>query len=132
MAETFQFDLVSPERLIVSEPVAQVVVPGAEGEFTALPRHAPFMTTLRPGIIRVTSAGGGEQRIFVFGGFAEVNPESITVLAEEAVPVDELRAERIDLAIKDAEEDLADAQGDQARTKAQTRLDQLKAQRAIL
>lgn len=132
MAETFQFDLVSPERLIVSEPVVQVVVPGAEGEFTALPRHAPFMTTLRPGVLRVTSAGGGEQRIFVFGGFAEVNPESITVLAEEAVPVEELKVERVDLAIKDAEEDLADAQGDQARTKAQTRLDQLKAQRAAL
>jgi F-type H+-transporting ATPase subunit epsilon len=90
MAEKIQFELVSPARLLVSSPVEMVVVPGSEGDFGALPRHAPMITTVRPGVIDVYDNGKVSSRIFVAGGFAEVNEERITVLAEEAIPVAEL------------------------------------------
>jgi F-type H+-transporting ATPase subunit epsilon len=127
MAETFRFELVSPERLLVSEDIASVTAPGAEGEFTVLPRHAPFMTTLKPGVLTVRVDKGPERRIVVFGGFAEVNPDGCIVLAEEAVPVDALDPEAVAREIRDAEEDVADAETEEARFRAQTRLDQLRA-----
>ena len=127
MAETFRFELVSPERLLVSEDIASVTAPGAEGEFTVLPRHAPFMTTLKPGVLTVRVDKGPERRIVVFGGFAEVNPDGCIVLAEEAVPVDALDPEAIAREIRDAEEDVADAETEEARFRAQTRLDHLRA-----
>ena len=86
MAEPFQFDLVSPERLLMSEPVDQVVVPGSEGYFTVLKDHAPFMSTLKPGVVEVTR-GGDNERIFVRGGFADVSVEGLTILAEQAIPL---------------------------------------------
>ena len=127
MAETFRFELVSPERLLVSEDVASVTAPGAEGEFTVLPRHAPFMTTLKPGVLTVRVDKGPERRIVVFGGFAEVNPDGCIILAEEAVPVETLDPEAVAREIRDAEEDVADAETEEARFRAQTRLDQLRA-----
>ena len=127
MAETFRFELVSPERLLVSEDIASVTAPGAEGEFTVLPRHAPFMTTLRPGVLTVRVDKGPERRIVVFGGFAEVNPDGCIVLAEEAVPVDALDPEAVAREIRDAEEDVTDAETDDPRFRAQTRLDPLRA-----
>jgi F-type H+-transporting ATPase subunit epsilon len=127
MAETFRFELVSPERLLVSEDIASVTAPGAEGEFTVLPRHAPFMTTLKPGVLTVRVDKGPERRIVVFGGFAEVNPDGCIVLAEEAVPVDALDPEAVAREIRDAEEDVADAETEEARFRAQTRLDHLRA-----
>ena len=75
MAEPLHFDLVSPERLLVSEEVESVVVPGAEGYFTVLARHAPFMSTLKPGLVEVKELSGGTQKIFVRGGFADVTPK---------------------------------------------------------
>ena len=127
MAETFRFELVSPERLLVSEDIASVTAPGAEGEFTVLPRHAPFMTTLKPGVLTVRVDKGPERRIVVFGGFAEVNPDGCIILAEEAVPVETLDPDAVAREIRDAEEDVADAETEEARFRAQTRLDHLRA-----
>jgi len=85
MAEKFQFDLVSPERLLASVEAAEVQIPGAEGDMTAMPDHAPLITTLRPGIVRVSGSDADGEYV-VTGGFAEINAESISVLAERAVP----------------------------------------------
>ncbi len=126
MAESFNFELVSPERLILSEQVAQVVVPGAEGEFTVLKNHAPFMSTIKPGVVTVTPASGAPQRYFVRGGFADVSESGLTILAEQAVPVDSLDGAMIAQQIRNAEEDLADARDDASRTAAATKLAQLR------
>jgi len=127
MAETFQFDLVSPEKLLMSDPVEQVTVPGADGQFTVLKGHAPFLSTLKPGVLDITAADGSSQRIYVRGGFADVNASGLTVLAEQAMPMEEVNAEIMAQQVTDAEEDLADA-GDDAdkRAVAQKRLDDLK------
>lgn len=84
MADTLHFSLVSPERELFSGAVDQVIVPGAEGEFGVLPNHAPFMATVKPGALRIL-AGGSERRMFVNGGFADVTPAGLTVLAEDAI-----------------------------------------------
>lgn len=111
-ADKVEFELVSPERLLLSEQVDMVVVPGAEGDFGVLPRHSPLISTLRPGVIRVFEGREVKQRIFVAGGFAEVTPERCTVLAEEAVPVGEIDAAKVDQELKNLGEDLADAKSD--------------------
>lgn len=85
MAETLQFELVSPERKLVSTAATKVQIPGATGDFTAMPKHAPFLTTLRPGVVTVHGEKGVEEFV-VTGGFAEVSPTSATILAEQAVP----------------------------------------------
>jgi F-type H+-transporting ATPase subunit epsilon len=126
MAELFQFELVSPERQLLSEQVAEVVVPGAEGEFGVLQNHAPFISTILPGILKVRGEGGGWDEYFVRGGFADVAAGGLTVLAEQAVPVAEISREQLDQAIKDAEEDAADAKDDESRQKAEMTLAQLK------
>ena len=90
MADTLQFELVSPERLLLSEAVSMVVVPGTEGNFGVLPGHALLISTVRPGIIDVYDEGQVSERIFVSGGFAEVTPERCTVLADEAMPLSSL------------------------------------------
>jgi F-type H+-transporting ATPase subunit epsilon len=125
MAEPFQFELVSPEQLLVSEPVDQVVVPGSEGYFTVLKGHAPFMSTLRPGVLDVTR-GSGTERIFVRGGFADVNAAGLTILAERAIPLAEVDAAMLAQEVKDAEEDVADAKDGPARDAAELVLNQLK------
>jgi F-type H+-transporting ATPase subunit epsilon len=84
MAGTFKFELVSPERILVSTDVDEVLVPGTDGDFTVLAGHAPVISTLRPGVIETKPAGGGVTRIFIDGGFCEVTPTSLTVLAEKA------------------------------------------------
>jgi F-type H+-transporting ATPase subunit epsilon len=90
MADQFQFELVSPERLLLSEPVEMVVVPGVEGDFGVLPGHAPLVSTLRPGVIAVFEGGKVVQRIFVASGFAEVTGERCTVLAQQATPLGDI------------------------------------------
>jgi F-type H+-transporting ATPase subunit epsilon len=90
MAEAFHFELVSPEKHILSGMVEQVIVPGREGELTILAQHAPFLASLRPGFLTVTNKDGSEQRFFVRGGFADTNPEGLTILAEEALSADKL------------------------------------------
>jgi F-type H+-transporting ATPase subunit epsilon len=131
MAEPFQFELVSPERLLLSEPVDEVVVPGSEGYFTVLKGHAPFMSTLKPGVVDVVNAGS-TFRIFVRGGFAEVNPAGLTILAEEAIPLDDVDPEMLAQQVRNAEEDVADAKDGAARDAADTRLQQLKEVQAAL
>jgi len=125
MAEPFQFDLVSPERLLLSEKVEQVVVPGSEGYFTVLKGHAPFMSTLRPGVLDVSRSSGVE-RIFVRGGFADVNAEGLTILAERALPLAEVDAAALAEEVRNAEEDVADAKDGAAKDAAELRLNQLK------
>ena len=127
MAEPLHFDLVSPERLLLSEEVESVVVPGAEGYFTVLARHAPLMSTLKPGLIEVRSLGGGTQKIFVRGGFADVNPSGLTILADQAIRLEDVDAATLAQQVRDAEEDLADAGEDAARRRtAEARLNELR------
>jgi F-type H+-transporting ATPase subunit epsilon len=107
--EQIEFELVSPAKLLVSEPVDMVVVPGAEGDFGAMHRHSPLISAMRTGIIRIYEGDNVRQRIFVAGGFVEVTPERCTVLAEEAVPVDEIDRAAVEAELKDLREDLGDA-----------------------
>jgi len=125
MAEPFQFELVSPEQLLLSGMVDQVVVPGSEGYFTVLKGHAPFMSTMKPGVVDVKRSEG-DVRIFVRGGFADVNGTGLTILAEQAILVDEVDPAMLAQDIKDAEEDVADAEDGAAKDAAQLRLYQLK------
>jgi F-type H+-transporting ATPase subunit epsilon len=124
------FDLVSPERLLISAEVDQVDVPGSEGDFGVLPLHAPVMTTLKPGVLTVHQ-GGKADKYFVRGGFAEVTLSGLTILAEEAMPLAELDG-TLDQRVKDAEEDVADAKDDVSRRRAQEQLDQLRELKAAL
>jgi F-type H+-transporting ATPase subunit epsilon len=127
------FELVSPERLLVSADVAQVVIPGTEGEMTVLPGHAPVLSTLKPGVVSVTPEGSATtDRIFVRGGFAEINPAGLTVLAELAIPLAELDAAKLAQEIRNAEEDVADAADDEKRRRAQESLDHLRTLAAAL
>ena len=126
MPDTFKFELVSPERLLASAEVEQVLVPGSEGDFTMLAQHAPLLTALRPGLLEIGKGGSDHRRYFVRGGFAEVGPSGLTVLAETAIDLEELDAEVLNQAIKDAEEDVVDAKDDNARDRAKTKLDQLR------
>jgi F-type H+-transporting ATPase subunit epsilon len=116
------FELVSPERLLLSEPVDMVVVPGAEGDFGVLVRHAPLVSGVRPGVISVYDGGQVTERIFVAGGFAEVTPSRCTVLAEQAMPVTEIDRPAAEQQLKDAREDLADAKSDEERDAAARRI----------
>ena len=125
MAEAFQFELVSPERLLVSEQVEAVVIPGAEGEMTVMALHAPVMTTIKPGVVTVKTAGGKEERYVVFGGFADIVPSGCTLLAESAVAVGDIDRADVARRIQEAKEDVADAKDDQARSKAEQFLSQL-------
>lgn len=122
---TFKFELVSPERILVSQDVEQVVLPGTEGDFAVLEGHAAFVSTLRPGVLEVTGPGGRRQ-LFVRGGFAEVGPARLTVLAERAHDVADLRSEDIAAQLEAAEKELAEAKDDDARFLAQTLVEQLK------
>jgi F-type H+-transporting ATPase subunit epsilon len=126
MPDAFKFELVSPESLLVSGNVEQVVVPGAEGEMTVLAHHAPLLTTLRPGLLDIGYPGGEHKRFFVRGGFAEVSPAGLIVLAETAIDLVEFDSAQLSQAIKDSEEDVADAADNSARDRAQTKLDHLR------
>ena len=128
---TFQFDLVSPEKLLFSGEVTQVDVPGSEGDFGVLAGHAPMVTTLRPGIL-VVFRDGGELRVVVNGGFAEVSPTGMTVLADMAVPRDEFDPTVLAGVIKDTEDDIAKATDGWRRDKLSHKVDQLKALQAEL
>ena len=131
MAEKLHFSLVSPERELVNEEVDQVDVPGAEGEFGVLPRHAPVMAMIKPGALRVYN-NGAVRKIFVNGGFADVTPEGLTVLAEEAVDLAEVDPAQIDQELKDAQEDLRDASGEEKRMVAQRAVARAEAMRAAM
>ena len=128
---TFHFDLVSPEKLLFAGEVAQVDLPGSEGYMGVLAGHAPLVTALRPGIL-VAHREGGDLRVVVNGGFAEVGPAGLTVLADMAVPAEAFDRAVLAGEIKDTEEDVADATEGWQRDKLTHRLEQLKALQAAL
>src|ERR1700751_4830927 len=132
MAEQIQFELVSPERLVVGRPVEMVVVPGAEGDFGVLPGHALLIWTVRPGVIAVFDNGQVQERIFVAGGFAEVTGERCTVLAEQALAVGDIDRAKVDVELKDARDDLGDAKTDADRALAEAAIAVAEAKLAAL
>jgi len=114
-----QFELVSPEALVLSVDADMVVVPGAEGDFGVLPRHSRLISTVRPGVINVYQGGSVDQRIFVSGGFAEVTPERCTVLATEALEIANIDRDAVEAEIRDLTDDLSDAASDEEKGKIQ-------------
>ncbi|MEM7654241.1 MAG: F0F1 ATP synthase subunit epsilon [Pseudomonadota bacterium] len=129
MANRVEFELVSPEKLMLSEPVDMVVVPGEEGDFGVLPGHAPMISTVRSGVIAVFEGKTVKQRIFVAGGFAEVTPTRCTVLAEVAEPMEGLDRAEVERRISVSQGELAEAATDDVRTYVASRLE---AERALL
>jgi F-type H+-transporting ATPase subunit epsilon len=128
---TFQFNLVSPEKLLFSGEVTQVDVPGAEGDFGVLAGHSPFVTTLRPGILTMYR-DSGNLRVAISGGFAEVSEAGLTVLADVAVPVDDVNRDAFAGFVKEAEEAAAKASDGSLRDKLNLRAAQLKELQATL
>ncbi|SCM78274.1 ATP synthase epsilon chain [uncultured Pleomorphomonas sp.] len=128
---TFKFELVSPERLILSVDADQVDLPGSEGDFGVLAGHAPFLTTLKTGIVTV-KAGGLSSRIYVRGGFADVNAAGLSVLAEKAVPESEFDPAVAASELTIAETVLAEARTEEAKDQAIAALDEVKTALAAL
>ncbi len=114
------FELVSPERLLISRAVEMVVVPGEEGDFGALPGHAPFLSQVRNGVVEVYDDGAVSDRLFVAGGFAEVTPERCTVLAEEAVPLADVTRADAETRLAEAERTLDEARDETERAPARS------------
>jgi F-type H+-transporting ATPase subunit epsilon len=131
MAEKLHFSLVSPERELFSGDVEHVVVPGVEGQFGVLSKHAPFMAVIKPGALRILD-GGSERRIYVGGGFADVTPAGLTVLAEDAVDLATLDRGQLEQDLKDAQEDLRDAKDEPHRAKAAAAVARFEAVKAAL
>lgn len=129
MAATFKFELVSPERILMSADAEQVIVPGAEGEFTVLPLHAPVISALRPGVIRA-SLSDGKKRIYVRSGFADVTPQALTILAERAFIVDEIDPEMLEQELDAVQAALDSANDDEARLHLAIAIEELKALQA--
>ncbi len=127
-----QFELVSPEQLLVSEDVEMVVVPGGEGDFGVLPGHSPMISTVRPGVIHVFAGGAVSSRIFVAGGFAEVTGSRCTVLAEEAMPVDDIDRAAVETDLKIAVEDIAATDDPGEQKAAENRADTARAKIAAI
>lgn len=127
MADQVEFELVSPERLLLSRPVDMVVVPGGDGDFAVLPGHALLMSTVRSGVIDMYEGDTISSRIFVAGGFVEVTAERCTVLAEEAIPLDDIDRGAAESRLKDAELAVDDAGDDDERAAAEAKLDVAKA-----
>ena len=132
MAEKIHFDLVSPERMLLSEDVDMVTLPGAEGYFGVLAGHAPVISTLRPGVIEVTGGATPGLRLFVRGGFAEVDAKKVIVLAEEAIPMTDFDVAALDRRLADMEEDLVAAKTDAERARVSEQIDHLRQLRAAL
>ncbi len=131
MPDPFKFELVSPEKLLFSGNVEQVLVPGAEGDMTIMAKHSPLITTLRPGLLEIDFPDGRRQRFFARGGFAEVIPAGLTVLAERAIDLDDLDPTQLAQDISDAEEDVADLTGE-SKDKAQKTLEHLRQVQSVL
>ena len=122
MADKVNFELVSPQRLLLSEAVDMVVVPGAEGDFGVLAEHAPLISTVRPGTITVYQDNVVSERIFVAGGFAEVTAERCTVLAEEAEPIEDIDRAAVETELRTLREDLGGAQTEEERQLLEVRI----------
>ena len=125
MAVNFKFELVSPERVLMSEDVEHVVLPGIEGDMGVLAGHAPFVVTLRPGVITVLG-GDSPRKVYVKDGFAEFTPDTLNVLAEQAVNLSGAGAGVVDGLINDAEKSLEEAKDDAERFLASSAIEALK------
>jgi len=125
MAKSFTFELVSPERLLLSEEVEQVVIPGTEGEMTVMADHAPTMTSIKPGVITVVQAGSGREQFVVFGGFADITPDGCRLLAESATRIADLDPTDLARRIEEARAEMEGARDHETRTKAEEFLGQL-------
>lgn len=120
---TFTFELVSPERKLMSGAATLVVIPGEEGDFGVLPGHSSLISTIRPGVVEITMADGNEtHRIFVAGGFADVTPNNCTVLAEEAISVSDLNQSDLEQTIRNLTEDLTMAKDDLEKARISRKL----------
>jgi F-type H+-transporting ATPase subunit epsilon len=122
---TFHFELVSPDKVLFNGSAQSVLVPGNEGDFLVLSDHAPVMTAIRPGVVGIDDAEGKHRRVFVRGGFADASKEGLILLAETAIPFEDLSSDMLGQEIKNAEEDVADANEEQKRM-AQEKLDHLR------
>ena len=122
MADMVNFELVAPEKLLVSQQVEMVVVPGQEGDFGVLARHAPMISGVRPGVIEVHHGGKLQGRIFVAGGFAEVTPERLTVLAERAIPVGEIDRDEAEKELRHARDEYEGASSEFEQATATTKI----------
>ena len=129
---TFHFELVSPEKLLFSGEVEQVVVPGTEGELTVLAGHAPFMSTLKAGIVFVEESTGHGRRMVVLGGFADVNANGLTILAERASPIEEVSIEQMNQEIIHAQTLREALKTNEERDAADIRIAQMQELRDVL
>ncbi|MEE8189602.1 MAG: ATP synthase F1 subunit epsilon [Kiloniellales bacterium] len=120
--EQVEFELVTPEKLLMSSGVDMVVVPGAEGDFGVLPRHTPMISTVRPGVVQIFEDGKVSETLFVGWGFAEVTEARCTLLADEAMPISEIDRAAAEQRLNDAREDRADAGTDEARASAERQI----------
>jgi F-type H+-transporting ATPase subunit epsilon len=126
MADSFHFELVSPERQLFSANIAEAVIPGQEGDFAALPSHALLIAQLRPGILTTRSAGGEQRQYYLRGGFADVGPEETVVLAEYAVPLEDFTSSMLDDEIEQAQQAFDEAHDDASRFATQDRLERVQ------
>lgn len=126
MADKLQFDLVAPEARLFQGEVDMVVVPGSEGEFGVLAGHAPFMSTIRSGAIAIHE-GADIRRTFIHGGFAEVTPNGLTILAEEAIDLTDVDASDVQRQLTEAREDLGQARNDDETRDAEGRIEKFQA-----
>jgi len=132
MVQAFAFELVSPEKLVLSQLALQVVVPGTEGYFTVLANHAPVIATMKPGVVEITLESGDEKRMLIRGGFADVSPGGLTLLAEYVMDLANFDVDELNQQIENAREDLNDAQTDEKRDAAQLALSQLEDAKAAI
>ncbi len=128
----FAFELVSPEKLVFSGEVEQVVLPGTEGDFSVLKNHAPVISALRPGLVTIKDEKGATTSLFVRGGFADVSSHGLIVLAERAIPVSEIKSADFDVETKLASDELKAAQTDETKQLAAERLSQIEALRSSI
>ncbi|WP_240046798.1 ATP synthase F1 subunit epsilon [Paracraurococcus ruber] len=129
---TFLLELVSPEKLLLSRQVEMATIPAAEGEMGVLPGHAPMIVTLRGGVIRVRENGAETESLFVGGGFAEISPERVTVLADEATPLASLSRAEAERRVAEAEAALAGIGNDDPAEKRELALDRVLSARTML
>ena len=129
---TFRFELVSPEKLLFSGEVEQVVVPGSEGEFTVLAGHAPFMSSLKAGVVFIEESAGHGRRMMVLGGFADVSSKGLSILAERASPLEDVSLEQMDQEIIHAQTLREALTTNAERDVADTKIAQMKELRAVL
>lgn len=128
----FQFEIVSPEKLFFSGEVETVTVPGTDGEFTVFKDHAPVISSLKPGIVTVGETAAKQVKLYVPGGFAEVSPSGLTILADQVIELAELDSAKLEAAANEFEDEIARAQTDEARRAATEKRDQLLELKAAL